>query len=167
MVQTDAWDKRGQKGLFISVGDEPLHSKMDVTGLKKIFGRQFDKVVEGLEYGGNITAKQVFEAASKKWNFHHIQMGATNDSFHTASWSMLGEGYHVVGREDSILPTVIKIVEAHMKSASGAPLGLGDEGGPLDRPDGGRPQPPAIIGEGDVPDKFPPHVPVHHIPDPV
>lgn len=118
MIQTDAWEKRGQKGLFISVGDEPLHPNMPVDGLKKIFGRHYDKVVEGLEHGANVSAKQVLDRAKEKWNFHHIHLGNGADNFLRKSWEGLGEGFHAIGREENPLPTILKICCDHMASLS-------------------------------------------------
>jgi hypothetical protein len=115
MIETDAWDKRQERGLFISVGDEPMHREMPVSKLRQLFGSNFDKVVDGLEFNGSvITAEQVLNKLKSRWNVHHIQVGEGADGFHTSSWKMLGEGYHTICRDCSVVDKVREIVRNHM-----------------------------------------------------
>jgi hypothetical protein len=117
MIETDAWDKRKERGLFISVGDEPLHREMPVSKLRQLFGNNFDKVVEGLEFSGNtIQSADVLAKLKKRWNVHHIQVGEGADGFHTNSWKMLGEGYHTICRDCSVADKTREIIKAHMAS---------------------------------------------------
>lgn len=130
MVGTDAWDKRGQKGLIISVGDEPLHHQMPVASLKDVFRDNYAKLVEGLEpTHGEISASSALAKASERWNVHHIQLGETRDK-HRGSWDLLGEGYHEICRSCSVVDKIREIITAHMavnKSRTPAEVGAAGE----------------------------------------
>ncbi len=127
-IGTDAWDKRGQKGLFISVGDEPMLPEMPVRNLKRLFGDQFNKVTEGLQFGADITAAQVLEKIQDKWSVHHIQVGERPSDYTRETWGMLGENFHVINRSASIVDAVRKIVKDHMVTCvrEGVKQQLGD-----------------------------------------
>lgn len=115
MIETDAWDKRGQKGLFISIGDEPVHEEIPVPQLKRLFGAQYDKLTSGIEHDRHvIKSADVLELIKPKWNVHHIQVGNPRYDNHERSWSMLTEGYHEIGRSASVVDKVRDIIRAHM-----------------------------------------------------
>jgi len=121
MVQTDAWDKRQEKGLIITVGDEPIHPEMPKSRLREVFGTQYEAVVEGLECPRDISVAQLLEKVRERWNVHHIQMGETRDKHH-GSWHLLGEGYHEVSRNASITDKVREIIKQHMALRKAAPV---------------------------------------------
>lgn len=124
MVKTDAWDKRGERGLIISIGDEPLHDVMPTDALRRVFGNQYDKLVGGFENIQNgITARSVFEWAVERWNIHHIDVSSQSGggtfiprgtSKNTTGWGMLGESYHLLPRDQSIVEKIREIIKQHM-----------------------------------------------------
>ncbi len=65
----DCFEKRGQKGFFISIGDEASWDKVPASYMEKIFGGQ----------QGDITDVDVLESARSKYNVYHIHC---NDAQH-------------------------------------------------------------------------------------
>jgi hypothetical protein len=61
---TDAWDKRGQKGILFTIGDEPCLSGLSRTELMELTGLPSQ----------NYTNAQLIEAVREKWDIFHIQV---------------------------------------------------------------------------------------------
>lgn len=64
-VVTDAWEKRGEKGFIITVGDERCHDTLPSTALKEIMGVTPEKT---------FTSVELLEMAKQKWNVFHIHI---------------------------------------------------------------------------------------------
>ena len=60
----DAINKRGKKGLLITIGDEPNHSDYPKSALKNIFG--------GAEK--DMTSEEIIKEAQQKWEIYHINI---------------------------------------------------------------------------------------------
>jgi len=63
-TETHAWEKRRQKGVLITIGDEPNLKKIPQEDIKKIFGSG----------QGPVTDKQILDEASEKWEVFHINL---------------------------------------------------------------------------------------------
>lgn len=65
----DCFEKRGQKGILITIGDEPQLPNISGHFLKKIMGNgQYE----------NFTAQQLLDKAMEKYNVYHINVKATS-----------------------------------------------------------------------------------------
>ena len=63
-TKCDAINKRGKKGLLITIGDEPNHRMLDKATVNKWFG--------GAE--GDFKASSLLEEAKKKWDVYHVNI---------------------------------------------------------------------------------------------
>lgn len=92
-IKTDSFDKRGKKGVLITIGDEPCNPKLESESIERQFG---DKGVPTME------AKDLIAAAQQKWNVFHINVvdhaGIRVKS--EASWETL-LGDNVIHSQDS------------------------------------------------------------------
>jgi len=64
-TETDSMDKRGKKGVLITIGDEPVHGSISANAQQKIMGKG--------EYS-DITAVECLENARKKYEVFHLHM---------------------------------------------------------------------------------------------
>jgi hypothetical protein len=82
-VSTDAFEKRGQKGFLITIGDEPCLRNLPVTAVKGIMG---DTAVGQ----GNFTREELLAAAQEKNHVYHIQINHGSRGCDPAWKEMLG-----------------------------------------------------------------------------
>lgn len=61
-TRTDAFDKRGRKGVLFTIGDESFHNTYEGDRLRTILGTGYETV----------TAEQLFIEASRRWHIFHI-----------------------------------------------------------------------------------------------
>jgi hypothetical protein len=66
-IGTDAWDKRKQKGVIVTCGDEPFLPNYPASSIKSIMGNT--AVAQG-----SYTAKQLYYMASEKFHVYHIHL---------------------------------------------------------------------------------------------
>lgn len=64
-TKTDSFDKRGEKGFLITIGDEPCLKTLPKNAIEEIFG---DVVEE------SYTDSDLLEMASEKWNIYHLHV---------------------------------------------------------------------------------------------
>jgi len=74
VCDTDHWDKRGHKGVLVTVGDEPNLQTLPTSAAVEIFGEQ----ARDWWQGSSITADALLRLAQEKWEvFHlHVQHGS-------------------------------------------------------------------------------------------
>lgn len=82
-VSTDAFEKRGQKGFLITIGDEPCLRNLPVTAVKGIMG---DTAVGQ----GNFTREELLAAAQERNHVYHIQINHGSRGCDPAWKEMLG-----------------------------------------------------------------------------
>lgn len=63
----DSLLKRGQKGILITIGDEPCHGSLGCDSIKELFG----DTLEGVR---NIEASQILKEAQESWHVYHINL---------------------------------------------------------------------------------------------
>lgn len=63
---TDAWEKRKQKGVLITIGDEPCLAEIPQSNVIELFG---DSVQSGA------LSSKLVEETSEKWELYHVHMG--------------------------------------------------------------------------------------------
>ena len=105
---TDCFEKRGRKGLLITIGDEPTLRHINQYHLKDIMGKgQF----------GDTSAIELLALAQKSYDVHHIHTLSTptgvryrDDPF----WrELLGNNLHQVDSTNEITDAIINIVKNH------------------------------------------------------
>ena len=112
---TDHWEKRGKKGILITIGDEKTHK--GITNLSEIFG-----------IGQSITRDGALEKAQEKWEVFHIHADDGSYPVRTASginvtesWKKrLGQKALVVLDHKNIGKEIAKIVVDVIYSQKGA-----------------------------------------------
>jgi hypothetical protein len=101
---TDAWEKRQQKGVIITIGDEPCLKEIPKNDIEHLFG---DSVQAGK------TSSQLLNEVKDKWEVFHIHMG--DESYYSsviAKWQeLVGEDkMFVLKRENSNIISVISSI---------------------------------------------------------
>ncbi len=96
---TDAWDKRQEKGIIITVGDEPTHLEYSSNDVFRVLG-------DGDSSGFN--AAEIVEQAKEKWNIFHIVPVREKYPNTISSWSaLLGEANVIFAETKEELPDII------------------------------------------------------------
>lgn len=109
-VKSDAWDKRKQKGFLITIGDEPFLKTFPASAMKQIYGS-----ASGVQE--TLTAEQLFDAATKKFNVIHISL---DHGYRTADaqWSQLLGDNHIIAKDYNDVPSIIAdAIIARLKTA--------------------------------------------------
>lgn len=111
-VQTDAWDKRKEKGLLFTIGDEPFLKNFPASAFKEIYGSN------GL-HQKTVTAEELFAAASEKFDIYHLSLQHGYRNFTDPAWvQLLGPNCVILDSHTKVPDAIIEIVEKRM--ASGA-----------------------------------------------
>lgn len=101
----DCFEKRGEKGFLVTIGDEASHGRVEADALKAIFG-----------YGeaSDITDREVFAEASRKYHIYHIhvQEGSyANEPGIIGYWrDLLGERLILLDNHEAISETIASLV---------------------------------------------------------
>lgn len=106
--QTDAWDKREEKGLLVTFGDEPCVDSISVTEMREVMG---------LEIQVPLKAKELLQAAQEKWNVFHIHLTDHSDTpKHWKDW--LGQKLIEVRDYHDIPTTVARLAKENCSYCS-------------------------------------------------
>jgi len=101
---TDAWEKRNQKGVIITIGDEPCLKEIPKDDITTLFG---DPVQSGK------TSSTLLSEVKEKWEVFHIHMGT--ESYYSSvinKWEELigNDNLFVVPRTNSSIISVISSI---------------------------------------------------------
>ena len=111
-TKTDAFEKRGQKGLLFTVGDEPNLPTLPASAIKEIMG-------QGQQ---TYTSLELLKEAQKRYEVYHISVLHSDQAVRAnVAWKEL-LGQNCLSIEDhKEIPNVIKkiICEKHKNSGSG------------------------------------------------
>lgn len=115
----DCWEKRKQKGVLISIGDEPPLKKLPKSSLMEIMGNdnQYDNVTE---------ASALLDEARKTYNVFHILIkettaGSRSDTYN--QWKqLLGDHCIVAERHEDVAKIIADIVKKNVVLSSGEKL---------------------------------------------
>jgi len=101
---TDHWEKRGKKGLLVTIGDEPSLSVYPTRAMKEIMGG---------DQASSFNDKEMLKAAKEKWEVFHINprpestIGDWRDS--DTYWKdLLGQNYIKVKRDYAEVPRIME-----------------------------------------------------------
>ena len=88
---TDSWEKRKEKGLLFTVGDEPCHKELTRGELSRIMGSATEN---------NFTDKQLLEAAQKTWDVYHLHILQGSDGMNSLHYWKELLGDHCISVSD-------------------------------------------------------------------
>lgn len=118
-TSTDSFEKRGRKGVLITIGDEPTLKSITKADLKKF----------GFSEQGEVTAENILAEAKEKWEVYHINvMDHAGNRYHTKEeWKNLmksayGNTEHYIetqSSDGSDVPNIIAGIIAKEYSCTG------------------------------------------------
>lgn len=122
-TKTDAFEKRGQKGLLFTVGDEPGLKTLPASAIKEIMG-------QGQQ---TYTHLELLAEAQKKYDVYHISVLHSGQAINAdVEWKEL-LGQNCLSIEDHReIPNVIKKIICDKHKSSGLGLGTTPVSGGLD-----------------------------------
>lgn len=114
---TDHMEKRGQKGVLITIGDEPVLKEISKRDLDVIFGGQ----------NQNYTAAELLELAGEKYHVFHIHMNNTRAGSLPQvinGWKQLmGDKVRFADSKESVAGVIVSIIrEVYAEQSNGRPL---------------------------------------------
>ena len=114
----DCFEKRQQKGILFTIGDEPCHPTLSGSSLKNVI-----KTGEFQDY----TAQQLLEAAREKYHVYHIHVAETDRGRRSdviGSWeSLIGRDNLIIVQRHTEIPGVIsRLVTQNV--GSNAPINI-------------------------------------------
>jgi hypothetical protein len=98
-VQTDAWDKRKEKGFIITIGDEPFLNSFPQSAFKEIYGVNAQRQASA-------TAASLYSEACERYHVFHISLKHGGRYVDDAWTQLLGEN-HVVTTDHNDVPNLI------------------------------------------------------------
>lgn len=103
-TQTDAWEKRKEKGFIFTIGDEFFHPTLEANMLNNLFNERLER---------DLTAKEVYEQAKERYHIFHLNLDRGTDS----RWkNLIGEGNLPVEDEKDIPNIIAKTILSILKS---------------------------------------------------
>lgn len=119
----DCWD-RGERGIIITIGDESLNPVLPGKRIKDVIGGQVD---------GDVDTKQLYAAASEKFDIYHIAI--TDQSSYGWHKNLIEDtwrpllGDHLIIAESSSLPQLIAaIVNGSDRTMTAPSVTVSDDG---------------------------------------
>lgn len=83
-TKTDAWEKRGEKGILITIGNDFCHPDLTPAEIRRVFG-------DAVPY--TLPNRELLMMAAEKWRIFHIHMAGQSDSREIlSSWQRLLPG---------------------------------------------------------------------------
>ncbi len=108
----DCFEKRGQKGVLITIGDEPTLQILPASAIKKIYNTPEAK---------DWTAEQLLDKAREKYEVYHINMTSTysgNRTKENAWWKKhLGERYINEADYKNVASIIARLTAQSIKSS--------------------------------------------------
>lgn len=79
-MQTDSFEKRGKKGVLITIGDEPCHKLLQQYEINKYLGATAE---------ADIPTSKLLEDAQKEWDVYHIHVEHGSYRLKETNWERL------------------------------------------------------------------------------
>lgn len=102
----DSFEKRGKKGILITIGDEPTLDSVPGRTLKSLFG-------DG-QYSASYSATELLDKAREMYDCYHLhicQTGAGQRERTKDGWrQLMGDGLVLVQRKEDVADTIANIV---------------------------------------------------------
>lgn len=131
-VVTDAWEKRSQKGILITIGDEPNLRSLPASAIRELMGKDVEAV--------NMTAKELYDKVSEKWDVRHIHVKHKSDCEEVMeSWKRnIGENVISVDNQEDIVDAIVNRVKvSHNIIVGSSELSIHSNGISIDSSDDG------------------------------
>lgn len=107
-TKTDAWDKRKQKGLIFTIGDEPCLESLPSNAIEEI-----------MENGSqaSYSDKELIELASEKYDIYHLHMMEGSAGPRSIGYweDLLGQNCVKIEHKEDVAKTIVDIVTRHAK----------------------------------------------------
>lgn len=107
----DCYEKRKQKGLLITIGDEACHNELDMSLISKLYNLP--------ESSKNISTSEILNLAKEKYVVKHICITGTSQgsSIYTQEYwkNLLGEDVSFLNNHEKIGETLKLIIENYSK----------------------------------------------------
>jgi hypothetical protein len=109
----DCFEKRGQKGFLITIGDEANH--------KNYAGRSIQGIMGAGEYPDNYTSAELVAKAKEKYHVFHLEMNrGHHDDYNTKSWQpLVGERLIEVADHENIPQVIADLISQNVSPATG------------------------------------------------
>lgn len=108
-TKIDSFDKRGEKGILITVGNENCHATITKRQLEEVYGAN-NSMIEG----NSVTKEELLAEAKKKWKVFHINIGGYSSN---SAWAEnLGDNFIQINDHMEIPNVVSKIVLENMET---------------------------------------------------
>lgn len=105
---TDAWEKRKQKGIIVTIGDEPVLKTLTKSASKEIYN-------ESSNQEKTLSVDEILDKAQEKWNVYHIHIKHNN--YYTDGWKkLLGENLIIVDDYTTIPDVISDIVLKNLEN---------------------------------------------------
>ena len=104
-TRTDAWEKRGKKGILFTMGDDCYPVKITTKEIERVFG---DKITE------DIDTKGLLEQVSRKYDVFHLMLmqGGSAGIVHPEKWhDLMGERAITVTDYNALPQIMVSILE--------------------------------------------------------
>jgi len=98
-TSTDSFDKRGKKGIVVTIGDEPFLPTYPMSSLKEIMG-------DTCRVQSTVTAEELLAEAGKQNEIYHIFIESSYRRVDDAWKQLLGD-HLIVIRDHTEIPTVV------------------------------------------------------------
>jgi len=109
----DCFEKRGQKGILITIGDEPTLQILPASAIQKIYG---------VPQASNWTAEQLLEKTMEKYEVFHINMTSTSSGNRTKdnAWWKKHLGERFINEHDykNIAKIIARLTAQSVKKSS-------------------------------------------------
>lgn len=104
-VVTDAWDKRRQKGIIVTIGDEPVLSQIPSNLLTEVYGKGQFKTV---------TNTELLEKLQEKWHVYHIHVNHGYRGEVDAAWKqLLGQNVITTKHHTEVPKIIAELIAKH------------------------------------------------------
>ena len=106
-TQTDAWEKRKDKGIVITCGDEPPLLNFPISAIKEIMG----STAQGQS---TYTAQDLLKAARERNHVYHLHVNHGHRRGVSHLWKqLLGQDVIEVEGAEGVVPAILKIAAQH------------------------------------------------------
>jgi len=115
----DCFEKRGVKGLLITIGDEAPHARLSTANLVDVMGGEIPAESRV------VTVQEMLDEVRKKYEVHHIHLldYSGQKESEKAPWiKLLGENLHMVNSHMQIADKISQIALKHFAKQNSLPL---------------------------------------------
>ena len=110
-VVTDAWEKRQQKGIIITIGDEPVLPDISKQLLNEVYG-------DNKGIGQGTSNAQIIEQLRKKWDVYHIHVAHRGTKVSSCWKELLGQNLIVESKFQNVPGKIAELVLGSVDKAT-------------------------------------------------